>query len=59
MMNEPETFIGLRQVDAVVVGASAGGVEALLTIFADLRQGFRQIEKCPQIESCQGLALLP
>ena len=41
MMNEPETFIGLRQVDAVVVGASAGGVEALLTIFADLRQGFR------------------
>ncbi len=29
-----------RRVDAVVVGASAGGVEALLAIFADLRPGF-------------------
>ena len=31
---------GLRRVDAIVIGASAGGVEALLTIFADLRPGF-------------------
>lgn len=31
---------GLRRVDAVVIGASAGGVEALLTIFADLKPGF-------------------
>ena len=28
-------------VEAVVIGASAGGVEALLTIFADLKPGFR------------------
>lgn len=31
---------GLRRVDAIVIGASAGGVEALLTIFADLEPGF-------------------
>ena len=32
---------GLRPVQAIVVGASAGGVEALLAIFADLKPGFR------------------
>ncbi|MFJ7882866.1 chemotaxis protein CheB [Pseudomonas sp. NPDC096917] len=32
---------GLRPVNAIVVGASAGGVEALLAIFADLKSGFR------------------
>ena len=31
---------GLRRVDAIVIGASAGGVEALLTIFSDLKSGF-------------------
>jgi two-component system chemotaxis response regulator CheB len=31
----------LPVVDAIVVGASAGGVEALLTIFAGLKPGFR------------------
>ncbi|WP_347906038.1 chemotaxis protein CheB [Pseudomonas purpurea] len=30
-----------RKVEAVVVGASAGGVEALLSIFSSLHQGFR------------------
>jgi len=34
---EPKT---LPRVEAVVVGASAGGVEALLTIFGDLPRGF-------------------
>ncbi|WP_254924876.1 chemotaxis protein CheB [Pseudomonas fragi] len=32
---------GLRPVKAVVIGASAGGVEALLTIFAGLKPGYR------------------
>ncbi|MCD5994489.1 chemotaxis protein CheB [Pseudomonas sp. CDFA 602] len=32
---------GLPVVDAIVVGASAGGVEALLRIFSRLRPGFR------------------
>ena len=32
---------GLRPVKAVVIGASAGGVEALLTIFAGLKSGYR------------------
>lgn len=41
MMNEPVEYVGLPPVDAVVVGASAGGVEALLTIFAGLKPGFR------------------
>ena len=31
----------LRPVKAVVIGASAGGVEALLTIFAGLKSGYR------------------
>ena len=31
----------LRAVDAVVIGASAGGVEALLTLFADVQPGFK------------------
>ncbi|MCF5673816.1 chemotaxis protein CheB, partial [Pseudomonas syringae] len=31
---------GLPIVDAIVVGASAGGVEALLRIFSTLRPGF-------------------
>ncbi|WP_339406079.1 chemotaxis protein CheB [Pseudomonas helleri] len=30
-----------RAVDAVVIGASAGGVEALLTLFADVQPGFK------------------
>ncbi|QHF45008.1 chemotaxis protein CheB [Pseudomonas sp. S35] len=30
----------VRGIEAIVVGASAGGVEALLTIFADLPEGF-------------------
>ena len=30
-----------RPVEAVVIGASAGGVEALLTIFSELKPGFR------------------
>ena len=41
MMNEPVEYVGLPPVDAVVVGASAGGVEALLMIFAGLKPGFR------------------
>ncbi|MGP5479371.1 chemotaxis protein CheB [Pseudomonas helleri] len=35
------SITGLRPVQAIVVGASAGGVEALLAIFADLKPGFR------------------
>lgn len=31
---------GLRPVKAIVIGASAGGVEALLKIFADLKPGY-------------------
>lgn len=31
----------LRAVDAVVIGASAGGVEALLTLFAHVQPGFQ------------------
>ena len=31
----------LRAVDAVVIGASSGGVEALLKLFADIQPGFR------------------
>ncbi|MCU1729444.1 chemotaxis protein CheB [Pseudomonas sp. 7P_10.2_Bac1] len=33
--------VGLRPVKAIVIGASAGGVEALLAIFADLQPGYR------------------
>ncbi|HEX8593979.1 MAG TPA: chemotaxis protein CheB [Pseudomonas sp.] len=33
--------LALPVVDAIVVGASAGGVEALLTIFASIKPGFR------------------
>ncbi len=40
MTEQPFNLSGLRRVDAIVIGASAGGVEALLTIFADLRPGF-------------------
>jgi len=36
---EPEPP-ALPRVDAIVVGASAGGVEALLKIFRPLRKGF-------------------
>ncbi|WP_085583252.1 MULTISPECIES: chemotaxis protein CheB [unclassified Pseudomonas] len=32
---------GLPRIEAIAVGASAGGVEALLTLLAPLRQGFR------------------
>ncbi|MFK3795821.1 MULTISPECIES: chemotaxis protein CheB [unclassified Pseudomonas] len=34
-------LLALPKVDAIVVGASAGGVEALLKIFRPLRKGFR------------------
>ena len=30
-----------KRIEAVVIGASAGGIDALLTIFGGLRQGFR------------------
>lgn len=40
MTEQSFNLSGLRRVDAIVIGASAGGVEALLTIFADLRPGF-------------------
>ena len=32
--------LDLPRVEAIVVGASAGGVEALLTLLAPLRQGY-------------------
>lgn len=34
------TAVGLPAVDAIVIGASAGGVEALLNILSPLREGF-------------------
>lgn len=40
MTEQSFNLSGLKRVDAIVIGASAGGVEALLTIFADLRPGF-------------------
>jgi len=36
----PQGALALPRVDAIVVGASAGGVEALLTIFRPLPKGF-------------------
>ena len=40
MTGQPVDIPEPRPVDAIVVGASAGGVEALLTIFADLGPDF-------------------
>ena len=41
MTDRDSQMAGLRPVKAVVIGASAGGVEALLTIFAGLKPGYR------------------
>ena len=41
MTDRDSQMAGLRPVKAVVIGASAGGVEALLTIFAGLKSGYR------------------
>ena len=41
MTDKDSQMAGLRPVKAVVIGASAGGVEALLTIFAGLKPGYR------------------
>lgn len=41
MTDRDSQIAGLRPVKAVVIGASAGGVEALLTIFAGLKPGYR------------------
>ncbi|MBW3507034.1 MULTISPECIES: chemotaxis protein CheB [unclassified Pseudomonas] len=41
MKNHDRYLTDPRPVEAVVIGASAGGVEALLTIFSELKPGFR------------------
>ena len=41
MTDRDSQMADLRPVKAVVIGASAGGVEALLTIFAGLKSGYR------------------
>ena len=41
MTDRDSQMADLRPVKAVVIGASAGGVEALLTIFAGLKPGYR------------------
>lgn len=38
---DDQALLALPKVDAIVVGASAGGVEALLKVFRPLRKGFR------------------
>ena len=41
MKNHDRYLTDPRPVEAVVIGASAGGIEALLTIFSELKPGFR------------------
>ena len=41
MKNHDRNKTDRRPVEAVVIGASAGGVEALLTIFSELKPGYR------------------